>query len=53
MSLKRRSCYAYIRFDSPLPFNGRLDRLFSMFDELGVEGSVPSYPPYNIERAGR
>jgi molecular chaperone IbpA len=28
------------------------DRLFSMFDELGVEGSVPSYPPYNIERTG-
>ena len=28
------------------------DRLFSMFDQLGgVEGSVPSYPPYNIERA--
>ena len=28
------------------------DRMFSMFDELGVEGSVPSYPPYNIERTG-
>jgi molecular chaperone IbpA len=28
------------------------DRMFSMFDQLsGVEGSVPSYPPYNIERA--
>ena len=27
------------------------DRMFSMFDDLGVEGSVPSYPPYNIERA--
>ena len=29
------------------------DRMFSMLDELGgVEGSVPSYPPYNIERSG-
>jgi len=28
------------------------DRMFSMLDQLGgVEGSVPSYPPYNIERA--
>ena len=28
------------------------DRMFSMFDQLGsVEGSLPSYPPYNIERA--
>jgi molecular chaperone IbpA len=28
------------------------DRLFSMLDQLsGVEGAVPSYPPYNIERA--
>jgi molecular chaperone IbpA len=28
------------------------DRMFSMFDQLGgVEGSAPSYPPYNIERA--
>ena len=28
------------------------DRVFSMFDQLGgVEGSMPSYPPYNIERA--
>ena len=27
------------------------DRMFSMLDQLGgVEGSVPSYPPYNIER---
>jgi molecular chaperone IbpA len=25
--------------------------MFSMFDQLGgVEGSAPSYPPYNIER---
>jgi len=23
-----------------------------MFDELGVEGSVPGYPPYDIERTG-
>jgi len=29
------------------------DRLFSMLDQVGgVEGSVPSYPPYNIERSG-
>jgi molecular chaperone IbpA len=28
------------------------DRMFSMFDELDVEGSVPGYPPYNIERTG-
>ena len=29
------------------------DRMFSMFDQLGgVEGSVPAYPPYNIERRG-
>src|SRR5438128_891990 len=29
------------------------DRMFSMLDQLGgVEGSVPSYPPYNIERTG-
>ena len=28
------------------------DRMFSMLDQLGGgEGSVPSYPPYNIERA--
>jgi molecular chaperone IbpA len=28
------------------------DQLFSMLDQLGgVEGSVSSYPPYNIERA--
>jgi molecular chaperone IbpA len=26
--------------------------MFSMLDQLGVEGSVPSYPPYNIERNG-
>ena len=30
------------------------DRVFSMLDQLGgVEGSVPSYPPYNIERTER
>ena len=29
------------------------DRMFSMLDQLdGVEGSVSSYPPYNIERSG-
>ena len=29
------------------------DRMLSMLDQPGgVEGSVPSYPPYNIERTG-
>ena len=29
------------------------DRMFSMLDQLGgVEGSVPAYPPYSIERSG-
>ena len=29
------------------------DRMFSMIDELAdLEGSVPSYPPYNVERTG-
>ena len=29
------------------------DLMFSMLDQLdGTEGSVPSYPPYNIERNG-
>ena len=29
------------------------DRLFSTLDQLGgVDGSVPSYPPYNIARTG-
>jgi molecular chaperone IbpA len=29
------------------------DRMFSMLDQVGgVEGSVPGYPPYNIERSG-
>ena len=29
------------------------DRMFSMLDQLGgAEGSVPGYPPYNIERNG-
>ena len=29
------------------------DRMFSMIDQMGgVEGSAPSYPPYNIERTG-
>ena len=27
------------------------DRLFSLFDQLGHDGS-PGYPPYNIERTG-
>jgi molecular chaperone IbpA len=30
------------------------DRMVSMLDQLGgVEGSAPSYPPYNIERTGK
>jgi molecular chaperone IbpA len=28
------------------------DRLFSMLDNMGHPESVPSYPPYNIERTG-
>ena len=29
------------------------DRLFSLLDQMsGVEGTAPSYPPYNIERTG-
>jgi molecular chaperone IbpA len=28
------------------------DRLFSMLDQLVSVDSVPSYPPYNIERTG-
>jgi molecular chaperone IbpA len=29
------------------------DRLFSLLDQYaGVEGGVPTYPPYNIERTG-
>jgi molecular chaperone IbpA len=29
------------------------DRLFNLFDQLGgVDGSTPTYPPYNIERTG-
>jgi len=29
------------------------DRMLSLLDQPGgVEGSVPSYPPYNIERTG-
>jgi molecular chaperone IbpA len=29
------------------------DRLFSLLDQVtGVDGSVPTYPPYNIERTG-
>jgi molecular chaperone IbpA len=28
------------------------DRLFSMLDDMGQTESVPSYPPYNIERTG-
>ena len=28
------------------------DRLFSMLDGAGVDNTVPTYPPYNIERTG-
>jgi molecular chaperone IbpA len=29
------------------------DRMFNLFDSLaGSDGSVPTYPPYNIERTG-
>ncbi len=29
------------------------DRMFSVLDQLGgMEASVPTYPPYNIERSG-
>ena len=29
------------------------DRMFSLFDSLsGSDGTVPTYPPYNIERTG-
>jgi molecular chaperone IbpA len=29
------------------------DRLFSLLDQVsGIDGSVPGYPPYNIERTG-
>ncbi|HEX5780155.1 MAG TPA: Hsp20 family protein [Xanthobacteraceae bacterium] len=28
------------------------DRLFSLLDNYGGDGSAPSYPPYNIERTG-
>jgi molecular chaperone IbpA len=29
------------------------DRLFSLLDQMsGVEGTAPTYPPYNIERTG-
>ena len=28
------------------------DRLFSMLDQFGGPETVPSYPPYNIERTG-
>ena len=29
------------------------DRLFNLFNQLGgVDGSAPTYPPYNIERTG-
>jgi len=51
----KRSCYAYIRFCSPLPFKPSASTGCSRCSTKlgGVEGSVPSYPPYNIERNRR
>ena len=54
MSLKpKRSCYAYIRFCSPLPFNRRLRPDVLHARPARRRGRpAPSYPPYNIERSG-
>jgi len=41
-------------FDFAPPYRSTVgfDRMFSMLDQLsGVEGSAPSYPPYNIVRS--
>src|ERR1700736_2828519 len=54
MSLKQRG-HAMRTFDFAPLYRSTVgfDRMFSMLDQLGgVEGSVPSYPPYNIERNG-
>jgi HSP20 family molecular chaperone IbpA len=54
MSLKQRG-RAMRQFDFA-PFSRStvgFDRLFSMLDQVDdVEGTVPNYPPYNIERSG-
>src|SRR6266849_1036486 len=54
MSLKQRG-HAMRTFDFAPLYRSTVgfDRMFSMLDQLGgTEGSVPSYPPYNIERNG-
>jgi molecular chaperone IbpA len=52
MSLK--GGYAMRTFDLAPLYRSTVgfDRMFSMLDQLGgTEGSVPAYPPYNIERS--
>ena len=54
MSLKQRG-HAMRTFDFAPLYRSTVgfDRMFSMLDQLGgTEVSVPSYPPYNIERNG-
>jgi molecular chaperone IbpA len=54
MSLKQRG-HAMRTFNFAPLYRSTVgfDRMFSMLDQLdGTEGSVPSYPPYNIERNG-
>jgi len=54
MSLKQRG-HAMRSFDFAPYYRSTVgfDRLFSMLDQVGgMEGSAPSYPPYNIERSG-
>jgi molecular chaperone IbpA len=49
---RRSSWDAYFDFAPLYRSTVGFDRMFSMLDQLGgVEGPVPSYPPYNIERA--
>jgi len=53
MSLKRGG-HAVRTFDFAPLYRSTVgfDQMFSMLDQVGsVEDSVPSYPPYNIERA--
>src|SRR5260370_42342848 len=54
MSLKlKRSCYAYIRFCSPLPFNRRLRQDVLVARPTRRRGRLGAQlPPYNIERNG-
>jgi molecular chaperone IbpA len=54
MSLKQRG-HAMRTFNFAPLYRSTVgfDRMFSMLDQLdGTEGSVPGYPPYNIERNG-